>query len=87
MATTVRVGAEAHKALKEMSESRGVSITQLVDEAVEKLAREEFLRGLNEDFARLREDPKAWAGELAERAEWDCTLMDGLEDEPPWPKD
>lgn len=84
MATTVRVRAAAHKALKEMSKSRGVPIAQLVEEAVERLQREEFFRQGNEAYARLREDPKAWAELLAERAEWDCTLMDGLEDEPPW---
>jgi len=87
MATTVRVRPEAHKALREMSKERGVSITQLVDEALERLQREDLLRRFNEAYARLREDPKAWAEVLAERAEWDCTLMDGLEDEPPWPED
>jgi len=84
MSTTVRVRPEAHKALREMSESRGVSITQLVDEAIERLTREEFLQKANEDFARLRQDPEAWAEELAERALWDTALMDGLEDDPPW---
>lgn len=47
---------------------------------------EDLLRRGNEAYARLREDPEAWAEVLRERAEWDCTLMDGLEDEPPWPK-
>jgi len=84
MATTVRVRKEAHEALKRMSKSRGVPITQLVEEAIERLEREEFWREFNEAYARLREDPQAWAEVLAERQEWDCTLMDGLEDEPPW---
>ena len=84
MSTTVRVRPEAHKALREMSKERGVPITQLVDEAIERLTREEFLQKANEDFARLRQDPEAWAEELAERALWDTALMDGLEDDPPW---
>ena len=87
MATAVRVGAEAHKALREMSKSRGVPITQLVDEAIERLLREDLLRRGNEAYARLREDPEAWAEELAERRLWDTALMDGLEDDPPWPED
>ena len=87
MATTVRVRPEAHQALREMSKSRGVPITQLVDEAIERLRREEFFRQFNEAYARLREDPEAWAEELAERRLWDTALMDGLEDDPPWPED
>ena len=83
----VQISAEAHEFLRELSKERGVSITQLVDEAIERLLREEFLRKGNEDFARLREDPEAWAEELAERRLWDCTLMDGLKNEPPWQED
>ena len=86
MAATVRVSAEAHEFLRELSKERGLSITQLVDEAIERLLREDFLQKVNEDFARLRQDPEAWAEELAERRLWDCTLMDGLEDDPPWPE-
>jgi hypothetical protein len=42
---------------------------------------EEFVKGLAADFAALRADPEAWAEELAERALWDNTNADGLEDE------
>ncbi|MCD6359992.1 MAG: ribbon-helix-helix domain-containing protein [Armatimonadetes bacterium] len=87
MATTVRVSNEAHEALKEMSRQRGVSMTQLVDEAVKRMLREDLLRRGNEAYARLRRDPEAWAEELAERRLWDTALMDGLEDDPPWPED
>jgi hypothetical protein len=45
--------------------------------------RNEFLSGLNEDFARLRRDAEAWSDEREERAAWDATLADGLEDEEP----
>jgi hypothetical protein len=41
-------------------------------------ARQCFLEGVNADFADLRNDPTAWQEELAERATWDCTLADGL---------
>lgn len=40
-----------------------------------------MLAEANAAYARLREDPEAWAELLAERAEWDCTLLDGLEGE------
>jgi len=47
--------------------------------------RRAFLEGCNADYARLRADPDAWREELEERAAWDCTLMDGLKDDPPYP--
>jgi len=47
--------------------------------------RKKFLEGCNADYARLRTDPQAWQEELEERALWDCTLMDGLKDDPPYP--
>ena len=50
----------------------------------EQLRRLEFWRQFNEAYARLHDDPVAWAEELAERRLWDTTLMDGLEDDPPW---
>jgi hypothetical protein len=35
------------------------------------LERQEFLRGLNGDYQRLRNDPELWERYLAERREWD----------------
>lgn len=43
--------------------------------------RREFFAAYNAAYAALRADPQAWARELAERAELDGTLADGLEDE------
>lgn len=82
MAVTMRVAEETHKALKEMAGTRGIPMTELLKEVVKRARQEELVRQINEDYARLREDPVAWAEVLAERAEWDCTLLDGLEDDP-----
>jgi hypothetical protein len=46
-----------------------------------KSERDTFIDQANEAYARLRSDPEAWRQELAERAEWDGTLMDGLSTE------
>jgi hypothetical protein len=35
---------------------------------------------LNEAYGRLQADPVAWEEELAERALWETTLADGLDD-------
>lgn len=39
----------------------------VVHAAIHAMERQEFLRGLNEDYQRLRNDPKAWERYLAER--------------------
>jgi len=82
MAVTMRVTKETHGALKEMAGTRGIPMTEVLNEIVKRMAREERLRLGNEAYARLREDPEAWAEELEERRLFEGTLMDGLEDDP-----
>ena len=53
----------------------------ILDEAIDQYQRNKFLDEVNAAYARLRADPKAWKEELAERKDWDGTLMDGLEHE------
>ncbi len=53
----------------------------VLDEAVEHYQRDKFLDEVNAAYATLRNDPKAWKEEQAERALWDKTLADGLKDE------
>lgn len=43
---------------------------------------EQFFAKFARQVAAARADPEVWAEELAERALWDSTLLDGLEDEP-----
>ena len=77
---TVRISSQAHRSLKELSELTGQPMPAVLDKAIEEYRRRQFLEGLSADFAALRKDPKAWQQELDERAEWDATLGDGLED-------
>ena len=81
MSTTVRVSEETHRALREISDGRGQPMTDVLAEAVKRMRYEEIVRRGNESYAALREDPEAWEDLMRERAEWDCTLLDGLEDE------
>ena len=53
----------------------------VLDEAIERYRRDTFFRDLNESYVRLQSDPEAWKQELAERQEWDGTLLDGLTSE------
>lgn len=45
--------------------------------------QKDWITETNRDYAALKADPEAWAQELAERAAWDVTLLDGLENSAP----
>jgi predicted transcriptional regulator len=78
--TTVRVTDHTHTMLRELSAATGEPLGRVVERAVEHYRRELFFALLNEVYARLRADPVAWEEELAERALWETTLADGLDD-------
>ena len=82
MATTmIRVEEKVRKKLRDLAARTGGSMQQLVADAVEEYERRLFWQQVNSEFAALRNDPKAWKQELEERAAWDATLSDGLEEE------
>ncbi len=56
------------------SDRRGIS-----SRVHEERRRREFLRGLADDFAALRDQEGAWHDEIMERLDWD--LADSLESE------
>jgi hypothetical protein len=53
---------------------------EVLDEAVEVLRRTRILEDASHAFAALRDDPKAWRAELAEREMWEGTLGDDLKE-------
>ena len=81
-ATTVRVSEETREKLRELAHDEKESMQTVLSKAVESYRRQRFWDQHNAAYARLREDPEAWAEELAERKLWEATLMDGLEDDP-----
>jgi predicted transcriptional regulator len=78
--TTVRVSEHTHALLRELARATGQPLQQVLERAVEHYRREQFFAELNAAYERLRADPVAWADELAERAELEGTLADGLDD-------
>ncbi len=78
---TVRIGDGAHQTLRELAEQLGASMQTVLEKALEDYRRKCFLEGLSADFAAVRNNPKAWQEEQEERAAWDATLADGLEEE------
>lgn len=76
--TTVRVRPRTRQAIARLSERRGVSAAEFLDELVSREEENELLEGMNEDFKRLRGDRAAWDRLREERSAWEQTLLDGL---------
>lgn len=55
--------------------------------ALDAYRRQLFFDRLNAGYAELQADPEAWAEHLAERKDWDTTLMDGLDAAEHWTED
>jgi|GEM_PF-645538 len=69
--TTVRVRRPDSERLQSIAKSRQTTVVEVVHSAIEALERQEFLRGLGDDYRRLHEDPQRWEAYQAERKEWD----------------
>jgi predicted transcriptional regulator len=76
--TTVRVTEHTHEVLRELAAGTGKPLQRVLEEAVEQYRRARFFADLHDAYERLAADPAAWQDELAERAELDGTLADGL---------
>lgn len=76
---TVRITRRSRKTLRELADQSGLSMQSVLEHAIEAYRRECFLKAANQAFEKLRTSSKEWAGEKAERDDWDQTLSDGLE--------
>ena len=79
---SIRIAGEIHATLRQLAREQGRTLAQVATEAIHCYAREQFLVGLNDDYARFQTDPAAWASWQAELRELERTLMDGLEGDP-----
>ncbi len=78
--TTVRVTEHTHNVLRELAEATGEPLQRVLEKAVDQYRRERFFADLHAAYERLAADRAAWRDELAERAELDGTLADGLDE-------
>ena len=76
---TVKIDADSYAKLKSTAEESGKPMIEVLAKAIDAYSRQSFLEGLNADFAALRDDPKKWTEESAERDAWNFTLEDDLE--------
>ena len=52
---------------------------QVLDQDLKQYRRRQILEATNAAYAVLQKNPAAWAELREELAEWDVTLIDGLE--------
>jgi hypothetical protein len=61
-----------------LAANAGVSMQQIIDQALELYRRQQLMQQTNLAYAQLREDAAAWDELETDRAAWDTTLNDGL---------
>lgn len=86
-APTVRITEESHQILKNLADQTGQTMMEVLDKALDAYRRKLFFEELDAGYAELRADPKAWAEHIAERKQWDATLMDGQAPDERWTED
>ncbi len=69
--TTVRVRRPDSERLQSLAQARQTAVIDVLHAAIDALERQEFLRGLAQDYQKLAADPERWEQYLAERQEWD----------------
>jgi hypothetical protein len=87
MAATVRIAPADHEKLVAIAKARGVPMTEALALAVEAYRRKVWLEGYVAEVAAFRDaDPTGWAEDMEELRQWETTDMDGLRNEPPYPR-
>lgn len=77
--TTIRVSVETRTMLRELAQTVGLPMQQIMEQALENYRRQHLLNAANVAYAQLRADGREWQVFQEELAEWDVTLNDGLE--------
>ena len=81
---TVHLSERSHQLLQELVEQTGQTMTDVLEKALDSYRRKLFFEQMNAGYAELRSDPEEWAEHLAERTEWEATLLDGLDPAENW---
>jgi hypothetical protein len=81
VAETIRIDPKSHAALADIARAKHIPLSEALARAVEAYRRELLIQAMDADYAALRADSRAWAQEQTERAAWETTNADGLQDE------
>jgi predicted transcriptional regulator len=79
MHATVNIDRRLWDRIMALAEARGTTPDAVIEAAIAREEREARFAAIDEAFARLEQAPEEWADHLAERAEWEATLGDGLD--------
>lgn len=79
--TTAKISVKTARILDRLQIRYHKPKTVLIDLALKKYEDQLLLEEINEGYARLKADKKAWEEEIKERQELEGTIGDGLEDE------
>ncbi len=71
MSKMIRVSPETYSQIESIQSIIGSNKQEIVKKAIDKFNKELVLMEANKAFQKLKDDPKAWAEELAEREEWE----------------
>jgi phosphopantetheine adenylyltransferase len=83
--TTLRMSRRTHQVLRAVAAHQGRTVTELLDEWVERARREQVLQEYAERMAELADDLEQSAGLEEDRAWLDAAAGATLADEPPYP--
>ena len=79
--TSIQISEKSLEIVRNISERNGLQMSDVLDKAVETYRREVFLDDTNRAFETLKEGSDSWQEELEERALWEDTLSDGVNEE------
>jgi hypothetical protein len=81
LSTMVRISEKGNAILRRIAEEDNKTLQAVLDDALQVYEKQRFFKDLNTAYQALRADPDAWREELQERALWETSLADGLDDE------
>ncbi len=77
MSTTIKVTRDTRDRLADLAHDQGISN----DTALQRLLDEHEMNEVHAAYARLKDDPQAWANYTHDLDEWDTTVADGFNTE------
>jgi hypothetical protein len=83
--TMMRVSRRAREDAEALAAATGKPMSLVVEEALAMLRKATYWQQFKDGIRRLEADPVARADERSDRELYEGTLMDGLQDEEPYP--
>ncbi len=78
---------ETSRRLGEIAAEDKTTRRSVLDSVVKEYYRAWFFRRADAPYETLQRDESAWELELAERQDWDATLLDGIDCDEHWHED